>query len=234
MAAVLLGGPEAALSHRAAGAEWDIRSWSGKPEITVPSWRPGPAGVIVHTSTLPEDERTERNGIPITTVPRTLLDLATVLPPHQLLNAVNEAEEQELGDPLSLDALLDRHRGERGTAKLRNVLLDAGYGVARRELEELFARFIAERGLPRPELNGWVIVNGERYSPDCLWRRQRVIVELDSVRHHSTVPKLSRDATRDRLLVLAGWRVIHVTWAQLHDRREADRLAHDLQTLLRP
>ena len=81
-------------------------------------------------------------------MPRTLLDLASVLSPERLLDAINEAEQRGLGDPLSLPALIERHRGERGVAILREVLADAGYGVTDRELEERFARFVARIAAP--------------------------------------------------------------------------------------
>jgi predicted transcriptional regulator of viral defense system len=75
MGAVLFGGTGTVLSHRPAGAEWGLRRWSGRPAITVPTRR-RPSGLIeIHCSSLPADERTVLDGIPITTWPRTLLDL---------------------------------------------------------------------------------------------------------------------------------------------------------------
>jgi hypothetical protein len=172
------------------------------------------------------------DGIPITSVPRTLLDLASVLDDHALLMAVNEAEKMRLRDVLSLPDILGRHRGQRGAGRLRRVLADAGYGVAIEALEDLFARRIAAWGLPRPELNATLVVGGSNYSPDCLWRDRRLVVELDSARHHGTTPALTRDAIRERRLLLAGWRVIHVTWAQLRSPREAQELERDLRSAL--
>ena len=207
-------------------------TWSGRPSVSVPSWRSSTAAIEFHTRSLPADEITTELEIPVTTVPRTLLDLASVLPPDRLLNAINEAEQRGLGDPLSLPALIERHRGERGVAILREVLADAGYGVTDRELEERFAGFVERRRLPRPELQAWIRVGTDHFKADCLWRERRVIVELHSARYHSTTPKVTRDAGRDRRLALAGWLVIHVTWAQLHDRSEADALARDLRAVL--
>jgi hypothetical protein len=232
MAAVLAGGPGAVLSHRAAGDELALTTWNGRPSITVPKWRPSTDRIEIHTSALPADEITNLDGIPITTVARTLFDLASVLDPVRLLNAVEEAEKRGLSSPLSLPATLERHAGERGAARLRRVLADAGYGVADGELELAFGDFLAERGLPLPETNAWIQVGDRSYKPDRLWRRERLIVELHSARHHGTTPAITRDATRDRRLLLAGWRVIHVTWAQLHSPREADELERDLRIAL--
>lgn len=231
IAAVLAGGPATVLSHRAAGAAHGLRAWSGRPAITVPRWRRSSAAVEIHSSSLPADEVTRLDGIPITTVPRTLLDLATVLDPLALERAVNEAERRELGGPLSLPALIERHAGERGVAALRRALAapSFGHGITDRQLEERFASFVAERGLPAPELNAWIVIGTDRYRVDCLWRSQRLVVELQSHAFHSTPRAMSRDAERSRRLLLAGWRVIYVTWAQLHRRAAANALAADLK-----
>jgi very-short-patch-repair endonuclease/predicted transcriptional regulator of viral defense system len=234
MAAVLRGGPGTVLSHRAAGSEWALRRWSGRAAITVPTWRPADDRIEIHSSTLPADERTVLDGIPITTVPRTLLDLATILDADALLRAVNEAEVRRLADPLSLPALLERHRGERGAAALRAALASAGFGmgITREDLEELFARFIARHGLPQPELNAPVQVGGRFYVADCMWRRQRLIVELQSVTYHGTAVAMTRDADRTRNLMLADWRVLPVTWSQLRSPATAVALTEDLRRLL--
>jgi len=236
MAAVLAGGTGAVLSHRPAGAAHGLRAWSGRSAITAAHWRRSTDAIEIHSSSLPIDEVTVLDGIPITTVPRTLLDLATVLGPAALERAVNEAEKRELGDALSVAGLLQRHRGERGTAALR-LALDApsfGRGVTDLQLEERFVRFIAERCLSHPELNAWIVLGDRRYRVDCLWRERRLVVELQSHAHHSTPRAMARDAERSRRLLLAGWRVIYVTWAQLHRRFEADALAADLRRVLSP
>jgi hypothetical protein len=232
MAAVLFGGTGTVLSHRCGGAHWQLMTWNGRAEITVPSRRPGPRDIQLHCRSLPPDELTVHDGIPVTTVARTLFDLASVLTDEQLLHAINEADERRLPSPLSLPQTLERHRGERGAGTLRRVLEGVGYGIPRRELEIRFSRFVTEAGLPRPELNAAVWVGDRAYVADALWREQRVIVELHSVRHHGTGPKISRDAERDRRLLLAGYAVVHVTWAQLHDRAERRALAADLRHLL--
>lgn len=119
MAAVLSGGEGAALSHRPAGDEWQLRNWSGRQTITVPSWRRSSSEIDFRCSMPAPDEITVLDGIPITTVPRTLLDLAMVLNPDALLVAVNVAEARGMGDTLSLPDMLERHRGERGTEASR-------------------------------------------------------------------------------------------------------------------
>jgi hypothetical protein len=234
LAAVVCFGPSAVLSHRPAGAEWGLRSWQGKPAITVASKRRSHPSIELHRSALPADERTVRDGIPITTVPRTLLDLATVLDHDALVRALNEAEAGRLADPLPLTALLDRHRGERGAGALRRALADLafGRGVTREELEERFAAFIRACHLPPPLLNAAVCAGDRTYVADALWPKAGLIVELQSVAHHATPAAMSADADRTRRLTLAGFRVVYVTWAQLADRTAAATLAGDLLRLL--
>lgn len=217
MAAVLACGPDAALSHRAAGAEWAILRWSGSAEVLTPEPRDGPTGVILRSSLLLRDEVTVEDSIRLTTPIRTLFDLASVLPPDRLLNAINEVGERRLWGSVSLPSMLERHRGQRGAGRLRAVLDGVGYGVPRKELEIRFAQFVSQRSLPRAELNAPLHIGDRYYVADVLWRSAKLIIELHSARHHGTAPKISRDATRDRHLLLAGYTVIHVTWAQLHD-----------------
>jgi hypothetical protein len=82
---------------------------SERLDVTVRRAGRSPSRVEVHQSTLPADERTTERGIPVTTVPRTLLDLAAVLPKHQVERAMNQAEVHRLTDPLTLPHLVARH-----------------------------------------------------------------------------------------------------------------------------
>ena len=142
---------------------------------------------------------------------------------------MHEAEFLRLADPLSLDDLVDRHRGERGTATIRTILEEGriGESVTRSELEDRFLAFLDARGLPRPEVN--VLVQG--IEVDCLWREQRVVVELDGHASHVTRATFESDRARDRILAVAGQRVVRVTWRHLH--QEADSLDEDLRGLLK-
>lgn len=99
MAAVLSGGEGAALSHRPAGDEWQLRNWSGRQTITVPSWRRSTSEIDFRCSMPAPDEITVLDGIPITTVPRTLLDLAMVLNPDALLGWSTSPRRGEWATP---------------------------------------------------------------------------------------------------------------------------------------
>jgi very-short-patch-repair endonuclease/predicted transcriptional regulator of viral defense system len=233
MAAVLAAGHGAVLSHRSAAALWGIReSARGAVEVTAAHWvRRGPA-VEAHRSGLPGDERTRASGIPVTTVSRTLLDLAAVLPRESVARAIREAEVRRLTDAVSLAALADRYPGRRGVATVRSIMTDAEIGsmVTRSELEDRFVDFLRSTGLPRPEINMSLQVAGTWVEVDCLWRAQRLIVELDGQAFHATLEAFERDRFRDRALGAAGWRVVRVTWRQLHD--DPISLAADLGSLL--
>lgn len=233
MAAVLAGGPGAVLSHRSAAKLWGIRaSGCSRAEITVPLGRRAGSGVEVHHGALAEDERTSLCGIPVTTASRTLLDLAAVFDPQRLERALREAEFRRLGDPTSLVALLERHPRRRGTAILRRMLAAGrlGDGVTRSVLEDRFLAFLDDRGLPRPKLNRHVEVAGRLVECDCVWRDERVIVELDGHAAHGRRSAFEEDRARDRTLNAAGWRIVRVTWRQLE--REEDALARDMRRLL--
>ena len=122
LAAVVACGPGAVLSYRSAGIAWDIRRPSVGPiEVTAPRDARRP-GLHVHRALIPPDERTQRDGVPITTVPRTLLDLAAVLAVAQVERAVERAEALRLRDTLSLPDLLDRYPRKRGAKTLRWIL----------------------------------------------------------------------------------------------------------------
>jgi predicted transcriptional regulator of viral defense system len=232
MAGVLAGGREGALSHRAAGRLWNLVSNAGQVDVTVPRARPNRPGLRWHVGALPADERTVKDGIPVTTVPRTLLDLATVLRPDRLQRALHEAEVQRLYDRLSVPDLLARHPHRRGAAALRRILAttELGRNVTRNDFEQAFLSFLDEYGLPRPEVNEPLWLAGCSIEPDCLWRAQRAIVELDSFGVHGTRKLFESDRARDRALTIAGWRAVRVTWRQLQYQRTA--LARDFHALL--
>lgn len=234
MAAVLSCGPEAVLSHRSAAALWGLRGPSGgEIEVTSPSKSRSPAGVRRHAATLRSDEVTTRYGIPVTTAPRTIFDLAGTLRALAVEQSLRQAERLRLFDALSLEDLLGRHPRHRGNKIVRECLRrlrELPGGVTREELEARFLAFLGDHGMPRPRLNAWLTVGSNGYEVDCLWPAQRTIVELDGYATHGTRSAFESDRERDRKLAVAGFRSIRVTWRQLHDDPEA--VAADLRGLL--
>ena len=230
LAAVLACGPGALLSHRSAAALWDILATSrSRIDVVRPHGRglARPGITIHHARGLTDRDRAFIDAIPVTALPRTLLDLAEVLSPHQLELAVEAAERRRLLDMRAIEELLERSNGRRGAKALRVALsLPSGTLEARSPLERRFVAFCRAHGLPRPQLN--VMVAG--YEADAFFPSQRLVVELDSVEFHHTRAAFERDRSKDIALQLAGYRVLRVTDLRLTS--EPDRLATELHFVL--
>jgi very-short-patch-repair endonuclease len=232
MAAVLACGPQAVLSHRSAAVLWGLRRGdSARTEVTAPGRVGRRDGIRPHRATLPPDEVTVVDGIPVTTVARTLFDLAAVVDRHEVQRAIEQAEAGRLSDSTPLAALVTRYPGRRGTAVLKAILGKEGRtaGITRSELEGGFLRFLADRGLPSPRTNVWLQVGADWIEADCVWPGPRVVVELDSWTYHGTKAAFRRDRARDRRLKVAGWEPIRVTAWDLEE--EPDRLEGELLAL---
>lgn len=183
IAAVLFCGPDAVLSHWSAAALWGFRSHSGGLiHVTSPSKSRSQGSIRRHFARLPADEVTSQDGIPVTTVPRTNLDLAAASDAHEVESCLRQCEFLRLYDSLSLWDLLARYPGHRGSRGVRTALarLEEASGESHRGLEERFLVFLDAHGLPRPDLNVWLEAAGHRYKVDCLWRGTKQIAELDS------------------------------------------------------
>lgn len=234
LAAVLTYGAQAVLSHRSAGELWGLLSQTERAiEVTSPGrWRRR-GGIVPHQASIHGDEICVLDRIPVTGLSRTLLDLASVLSREQLERALNETEVRGLTDRISIHVLMARYPRRAGTAALRTILGDAQRprGVTRRELEAMFAKLLARTDLPSPHRNADLAVAGRFFEVDCLWRAQRLIVELDGGFVHKTWRASERDRERDRLLMTDGWRVVRITWRQIRD--DAPAVIADLRRLLR-
>lgn len=234
MAAVLASGPEAVLSHHSAGSLWRLRSTSREAiDVTDPTKSRTWDGIKRHHKRLPADEVTVREGIPVTTVPRTIFDLAATENADEIGNLIKEMEFQELRDHLSLWDLVKRYPRRRGVARVRLALerlKDEPSGPKRSLLEKRFAPFLRRRHLPMPYFNAPILLGGKRYVVDCLWPDSKEIVELDGWQGHRTRTAFREDKARDRRLKVAGYSVTRLTWNQLDDEPEA--VAADLRALL--
>ena len=234
MAALLASGPDAVLSHWSAAQLWMIRPSSRtRIDVTVPHRSRSSKPVLRHISHVPQDERTVEEGIPVTTVPRTILDLAATVDADTVENLLREAEHRRLADRLSLPDLIARYPGRRGTRKVQAALgrlKEEPVGRKRSKLEERFAPFLRLHRLPLPRFNDWIVLGDKRYLVDCHWPGLRQIVELDGWETHSTRSAFQDDRARDRRLTAAGYTVTHITWAQLDD--EPEEIAADLRSLL--
>jgi hypothetical protein len=232
-AAVLSCGKGAALSHRSAAALWEIRPGAYGPiHITTDRKSRSREGIRRHHSVLPADEVAVFDGIPVTTVPRTIFDLAAEAPPEAVEAALRESEYRRLYDTLSLPQLLRRYPRRRGARAVRAALARLGESPGRvaSALEERFLPFLDRHGLPRPDFNAWLEIGGNRHRVDCLWPASCQIVELDGWEGHGTRTAFRDDRARDRRLRAAGYGVTRITWSQLDDEPEA--LAADIRKLI--
>jgi Transcriptional regulator, AbiEi antitoxin/Protein of unknown function (DUF559) len=237
MSAVLASGPEAVLSHRSAAQLWGVvPEWDIHPEVIRPRKSKTRTGVNHHRIVLPSDEVDVVLGIPVTSIFRTLFDMARLVSvremhPRQLQRAFHEAEAKGLTGRVSLPGLIERYPGHRGVGVLRKLLGQGEpIGITESELEERFLAFLGARGFPRPRLSATLPLRGRLLRPDCLWERERLIVELDGREVHGSDRAFEGDRRRDRELLAEGWRSLRITWRQLRD--EPDAIASDLMRLL--
>lgn len=234
MAAVLASGPDAVLSHWSAAALWGLRP-SSRTRIDVTVARRSRSSNLIgrHVSAVPADERTVVNAIPVTSVPRTVLDVAATEPVDVVAALLREVQFRELYDPLSLRDLAERYPGRRGVRKVRLALdrLEADPpGRRRSPLEERFAPFLRRHALPLPRFNDWIVLGARRFQVDCHWPGTAQIVELDGWEAHRTKSAFRDDRARDRALRVAGCSITRLTWSQLDDEPRA--VAADLRALL--
>jgi predicted transcriptional regulator of viral defense system len=217
MAAVLAYGPNAVLSHHSAAALHGIRPDNRpKTDVTVPgrSARSRPRIDVHASTTLAAADVTTIDGIPCTSVARTLLDLAEVVDRRGVEKAVDQAEVRQIFDLRAVREVLSRAAGRRGAPVLELVLAEYdGPTLTEEELEERFFMLCREAGVPRPSVNVWMTLgDGVAYKADFMWRAARLIVETDGWGSHGTRQAFEHDRRRDRLLILAGWQVVRFTW----------------------
>jgi predicted transcriptional regulator of viral defense system len=123
MAAVLAGGPNAVLSHRSAAELWSLMSGFTAPiHLTASSARRERQSLRFHRPACPDDQRTTVEGIPVTSVPRTILDCATGMSERRVERLINEADVLRLHDRLSLPDLLHRYPRRPGSRALWKAL----------------------------------------------------------------------------------------------------------------
>lgn len=229
LAAVLGCGPGAVLSHRSAAALWGLVRSAPRIEVTAARTRKARSDLVVHRSRrLDSADRATVDGVPVTSVARTLVDLADVVSERVLADAVHESEVRRLFDLAAVRRVLERVSGRAGERRLQRVLAayDGGLPPVRSEAERRFLALCDRHGLPAPASN--VPIGG--YEVDFLWRSAGLAVEVDGVAFHHTRRAFQVDRQRDRELAALGIHVVRVTWRDV--TKDATALAGQLATIL--
>jgi very-short-patch-repair endonuclease len=217
-AAVLACGQGAVVSHRTAAELWGlIAPRGGDPHITVPGRSPRRRpGIRLHrVAELASFEVVVRDGLALTSVARTICDMAGARPVRDVEDVLTEARRQRFVTDRQLVSVIDRAPARRGSAVIRALLnSESETGYTRSNAERLMLKLIRAAGLARPRLNAPLL----GYVVDFLWPSERLIVEVDGYMFHGHRAKFETDRRRDQQLIAAGYRVIRVTWRQLRDQ----------------
>jgi very-short-patch-repair endonuclease len=226
LAAVRACGEEALLAGRAAANLFGlIRGGAPPPEVVARGQRRPPGVLVRRCAWINPREATTWRGIPITTIARTLVDLAAVLAEEELARAFHEAVVKHRTTPAQVDAVLSRRHNWPGARQLRRAI----WGEVPVTLSRLERRFLARlraASLPVPDTNSRV---DGRYV-DCRWPAQRLTVELDSYQYHGTRHAWEQDREREREARARGDQFRRYTWRDVAE--DPEPMLADLRTLL--
>ena len=229
LAGVLACDSEALLSHYSAAWLWGLLPTQPIPVHVTTSVRRKPRLPIRvhHSQTLIDADRAVEDRIPVTSVPRTALDLAAGIRPESLDRLLQRAEELKLFDLPEFESVLARNRGHRGSSRLRRAIaIYAPPPFTRSGMELRFLGLLAEAGIPRPSTG----YNVAGFELDVYWPDLRFAVELDVFETHGSHRSFEEDRVRDEDLKLAGVELNRVTGHRLD--REPDRVLERVARLL--
>jgi hypothetical protein len=213
LAAVLASSPAVA-SHLTAGWLWGLlRSRPGTLHVTSPKARRAKRSFVVHQADLPDVDRTVREGIPTTSLSRTILDLAVDRSIRDIRRQMQRGDDLKVFDLRDMRELLGRSNGHRGQARVEAALdgFRPDRVFTRSGLERRFLEVVREAGLPEPAMN--LFVAG--YEIDAWWEAERFGVELDVYETHGLRLSFEEDRERDDELLLAGIETTRVTGPRL-------------------
>jgi len=216
-AAVLACGEGATIGYRSGAALWSLRP-SSSPTVEVVLPRRSSAvhdGVLVHRHPgIGPDERTVLDGVPVTTVARTLLDLAAVVSIEQLRRAVKQAEVFGIFDRREVERLIARHPRHRGATPLRTLLRSWSDPLrTRSDLEIAFVGLCTRHGLPQPLMNATFL----GFEIDAQFPTHGIAVELDGATFHENPLQREDDYAKRAALEAAGLRFVAFTFRQVTD-----------------
>ncbi len=224
MAAALSLAPHGLASHRLAAQLWKLDGFATAPtELIVPRHRRVARTFRVHESRdLRADDVSRVGCIPVTSPSRTLIDLGAVVHPFRLEQALDDSVRRRLVD---LEHLASRFRqvarpGRRGVGPLR-PLLEERLGVdlaPTNTFEARGERLARSAGLPQPARQHPVDIGDTTIYLDLAWPAVQFALECDGLAHHFAAHQLRWDDRRQNALVLRGWMVLRLTWADVTER----------------
>ncbi len=225
LAAVLACGDGALLSGRAAAYLYGlIKGDQRPPEVTTPTQR-RPKGVVVRRASVHRREATIYRGIPVTTVARTVVDMAAQSTPEELAVMFHEAAVKFRVKPQHIEAVLQRRPNSPGAKTLRRVI-NGDERVLLSELERAFIALLRRHDLPLPKTN----IPRDGHWVDCRWPEHNLTVELDTYRYHGTRKAWERDQRRERKARARGDEYRRYVWGDVFE--DGDATAAELRQLL--
>jgi len=242
IASVLLCGDGAVLGYRTAAEVWGflspnrsvevIRPWSRsntRANVEIDGTEMSIPLVVRRTRNLPGNDWTCIRGIPVTSVARTFLDLAAILSEPALRRAFLEADRLGLVIDADFMDCLARSSGRKGASRFRRLISQRIPEVDELEsvLQGMFLELCRDHGISRPRVE----VPIDKYRVDCLWKAERLVVELDGGGFHRGQEKLENDTRRTNRLRTEGWDVIRFTWRMVRYEPElvVGQVKHALQ-----
>jgi hypothetical protein len=225
MAAVLAASPSVA-SHLSAGWLWGLlRSRPGTLHVTCRRSRHGERPFVTHAADLARADLARRDGIPVTSLARTILDLAVDSRERTVRRYIRQADDDKTFDLRVMEDLLGRTKGHRGRAKVLAALeiYDETPAFTRSGIERRFLEVVKEAGIPTPAMN--LFVAG--YEIDAYWADHRFGVELDIYETHGSRLSFEEDRERDDELLHSGIETTRVTGPRL--AREPDAVVESVR-----
>ena len=222
-AAWLAGGPDSAVSHISAARDWHVRQSTGRIHLSLPRGRAGHPGLIIHRPrSLPPDDIVQRDGYAVTSVARTVLDMAPRQNPDRVARWIHEADVQGVLDMREVMACLARQQRHLGRGVVERALLLHVDDTAS-ELEDAWLEISDASGAPHPVCRAWLWSGEKLEEVDFWYPTLNLIIEVDGGRYHRTPWRRRKDAEKDQRFRTVGHRVWRIP--ELDIRFDAASLA---------
>ncbi len=236
LAATMACGEGSAVSHGTAAWMLGLRSWRPEEVDVIAPVEAGRKIAGIRRRFVPPPEGGEvwrRNGVPVTSPARTIVDCAGAMDERELSGLIEQASVEGLLDVVAIDRVLDGPR-RRGTKKLQRVIAPwrryrRGIKI-RSRMEAKLLPLLTEAALPIPQTNAKLRLAGKVYEVDFLWREQKLVVETDGGRFHDNPAAGGRDSKRNHALAKAGYHLPRLGWEDLRDR--PDQTMREIARLL--